>query len=133
MGLEITRGAIVSGRTTIRCAKCGDHYEGLACLSCAKRASYVLLRDRMQIALGNKDVDLYWTKAGHLTVGKLSWRSILRDFGLKPNRDLAVPTICGEPAMWGSVSDMRRDSQASGLALYFKVDEFKKCKECVSN
>jgi hypothetical protein len=131
MALDIAQNNKVAPvRSTIQCTKCGSDYEGLACPSCARQWSIKWMRDRMALSLKEKNVSTYWTRSGHLTLGDTSWRRILRDLGLKPNADLVIPTVCGEPVMWNDLSDMKQDSSADGLALYFKVEEFKKCQGC---
>lgn len=125
-------GRDIPVRPYLQCKKCGSTYEGLVCLSCVKQLSLKWLRDRMAMAVEDPEVDLYWTKAGHLTLGEESWRRILRDLGLKPNSDLVIPTVCGVPVTWRDRSPMARDCSDKGLQLYFNVEEFKKCPGCAS-
>jgi hypothetical protein len=117
------------------CSKCGQDYTGLACPSCASKASFNMLEMRKNEAI-KKGAPLFWMRDGHLTLSRHSWRMIYRDWALKPSGELVLPAACGDLIMFNRITKdelgPKRDQVSEQIALYFRVEEFKKCERCIN-
>jgi len=115
----------------MRCQKCGSDFDQLACPACTRNSNLQALSERMAVSLKG-GAALHYTRTGHLTLGRQSWRTIWRDWGTRPRRETGIPTVCGVPHIYGEISEVTVASPVSAAATVLG-EKFKPCAKCAGN